>query len=71
LLTFAVAEDQAHAPLADKFAAIGEITVKLIRCRHDGDYRPDHNHYLGFTGVGDTNIPEKALEGRSISNHVK
>jgi hypothetical protein len=63
MLTFAVAEDQAHAPLADKFAAIGEITVKLIRCRHDG--------YLGFTGVGDTNIPEKALKGRSISNHVK
>jgi hypothetical protein len=70
MLTSAIADDQAHTPLTKNLADIGTITVKLTRCRNDGEDRAVP-YQTTFKGVGDAKIPEKALKGRSISNHVK
>lgn len=59
-------DDSAMKKLSD----VGQIKVVLQRCREAG-LKPAGDWLADFKGVGDRDVPEKALKGRSISNHTK
>jgi hypothetical protein len=63
------ADVKANATLVEKFKNVGEIKIELHRCQKTATGRGG-DHRLEFKGVGDADIPEKALKGRSVSNHT-
>lgn len=69
LLTWCAAEGTANASLMGKLAKMGEIRVEVIRCAYLGVLAAPRNK-VAFEDIDET-IPEKALKGRSISNHAK
>ena len=71
LLTLSAADGHADPPLLEKLAKIGEIKVELSRCLYKGVMTADVNHNHSFKSVGEDNIPEKAMKGRSVSSHAK
>lgn len=64
------ADSRADSSIMEKLTNVGEIKVVLQRCREGGP-KPSRNFKPDFQGVGDHAVPEKALKGRSISNHTK
>lgn len=70
MLTYFAADGAAHLSLSKKYASVGEIKVELLRC-HDSGNRIRCDEPAQFKGIGDAGVPEKALKGRSVSNHVK
>lgn len=60
------ADDKTMKELGD----VGQIKVTLQRCRIGGR-KPPANSKSDFKGVAAHGVPEKALKGRSISNHTK
>lgn len=72
MLISAAADNNADASHIKKFASVGEIKVELIRCRYLGLSTVKNTHNKSFkTIVGENPIPEKAMKGRSVSNHTK
>lgn len=53
----------------DKYANLGEVSVKLTRCKNIGNEKRDHK--VSFTAAAEHGISEKALKGRSIGAHTK
>ena len=56
--------------LNERLERLGEVKAILRRCRvmsvmNHPTYGPE------FRGVGEQQIPRQALQGRSVSNHVK
>jgi hypothetical protein len=45
--------------------------VTLIRCRKIVNPNPSADRPLSHTSLDEADIPEKALKGKSISNHIK
>jgi hypothetical protein len=66
-LTLAIAEDAAPVSVLKKFAHVGEIRVRLTRCRVSGPYGGVHSRFKET----DDAVPEKAFKGRSISSRTK
>jgi hypothetical protein len=69
-LIFTTADNRADDSTMNKLKEIGQIKVKLQRCRESGVDTAGASG-SGFKGVVDHDIPEKALKGRSISSHTK
>lgn len=64
------ADDTLDASYKDEFAAVGEVTVQLRRCRQTPTDVPFELSSKSVR-LDRNSIPEKALKGRAISNQVK
>lgn len=69
MLTWDADDDAVKASHKDKFASLGEVMVKLTRCRKAGADKTDHK--TSFSSAAEKGIPEKALKGRAIGAHAK
>jgi len=68
-LTSDTADGAVKASHKDTFANLGEVTIKLTRCRKTGTDKTDHK--TSFNSAAEQGIPEKALKGRAIGAHAK
>lgn len=57
--------------LKSKFERLGEVMITLTRCRKNMSSEPSTKYTPSSKLLGEADIPEKALKGKSISNHIK
>jgi hypothetical protein len=63
-------DQKPDASLIEELDRIGEVKAVVTRCRVT--YSSDRPTWgPGFQGVGEEQVPEQALEDRSISDQVK